>query len=978
MPKLKSALLLVVLLMVGEAAAQQILIPNPIPHMEWRVSETDHFRVYYPAEYEDWALHVVAMMNSIHEEVTAMIGYGQSNEKVDVVVMDPLSVANGMAIPFLDKPRIVLWPVTPGPEDFLGEASDFAELVVTHEYGHHVHLTRKPRSSVDKLISFFIPVGPVARKAPNWVIEGYAVILESRITRTGRSQSNYRAALVRQWAREGKLPSYTQLQGDESWAGRRNPYYFGSAFLEWLEARSGNPDAFTDLWKRMSAKKTRSFDEAFKGVFQDSPEDLYGRFSAEMTAEALRIEKQVSPEVMGELWQEGEGRTGPPDVSPDGKMLAVTVNPKHKVMKLKVYSTSELEDEEDQDLDDPEDVPDKPWAPPRKKELYSFTERGGIRPEVPRWTSDSRSLIFHSFMRQGSGEFRPDLYQWTPSTGALKRLSFGANLRWADPIPNQNAVVAVRQAFGKNSLVVYDWEANTIDFLTEPSVEVSWETPRVSPNGQNIVALKKGKNTNALMLINLKKRKYREILPAEGELFANPVWALDGKSILLAVDRNGIFNIEKLDVETGARQVLTNTVEDALFPVAGPKNSVFYLSLQSRGWDIRYLEDPVPVEPAETEIEGAFPVMPPPRVEKGAEFEVKPTSPGTPYGLGKQEFGLTGSGYLSPAGHLIELGAIGGDLLGRLNYLVMGGWGFSGAPKGGLVQADFRGLPVGLSLGGYFNRERPSEQKKTSPLALALDRDDAGIVMGINWEWYGTTWKFRVGIDGVGSWVRMLGYDIPAEGTSSESAEDRFGLNALDAWGFRGLAQSYADLSSTHSYGLFRIRWETNGKFTVGRTGDTDWTQYLVRGRLKMSYDWFYLSSSYSYGDTNNDPTALDNFRIGGSGGSIQPNPVLGNQISIPYLASAARWGTNVRHAHAEIGNDGLINVVAFGDRLESRSGRELQSPLDAVGAELRLSLSPIYLLLYSAMEMRLGLAYGFDDPIDNKMKGYFTFLVHL
>ena len=75
---------------------------------------------------------------------------------------------------------------------------------------------------------------------------------------------------------------------DRTFAGMAMAYLGGSAFLEWLEHRSGE-DSLRKLWARMTARQRRSFDQSFEGVFGDSPERLYGKFTAELTERAMIV-----------------------------------------------------------------------------------------------------------------------------------------------------------------------------------------------------------------------------------------------------------------------------------------------------------------------------------------------------------------------------------------------------------------------------------------------------------------------------------------------------------------------------------------------------------------------------------------------------------------------------------------------------------------------------------------------------------------
>src|SRR5207344_674326 len=99
------------------------------------------FRVHYPQPFAAWALRIAGSLESIHERVTAMVGY-EGPRKTEVLVGDPRADSNGMALPLLDRPVIILWATPPEPESGIGWYRDWTELLVTHEMAHIVHLTR--------------------------------------------------------------------------------------------------------------------------------------------------------------------------------------------------------------------------------------------------------------------------------------------------------------------------------------------------------------------------------------------------------------------------------------------------------------------------------------------------------------------------------------------------------------------------------------------------------------------------------------------------------------------------------------------------------------------------------------------------------------------------------------------------------------------------------------------------------------------
>src|SRR6266516_1004841 len=117
---MKLALTLLALLASPAALAQS-------PHEEWRTIATKHFRVHYPAQYERWATRAASRMESVREAVAAEVGFAPA-QVTDVLVVNPIAEPNGVTLPLLDTPRIVLFAQPPDPELSIGEYSDWIDL----------------------------------------------------------------------------------------------------------------------------------------------------------------------------------------------------------------------------------------------------------------------------------------------------------------------------------------------------------------------------------------------------------------------------------------------------------------------------------------------------------------------------------------------------------------------------------------------------------------------------------------------------------------------------------------------------------------------------------------------------------------------------------------------------------------------------------------------------------------------------------
>ncbi|HUF78565.1 MAG TPA: hypothetical protein VMR44_06615, partial [Thermoanaerobaculia bacterium] len=782
------------------------------PHEAWRTLELPSYRVHYPAASEAWALRTAARLEAIRERLEAEIGYGP-DQVVDVVIADPLSLPNGSAWPFLAGPRMVLWTTPPEPASVLGRYRDWGELVAVHEDAHLVHLLRPSRNPWRRGLARLLPaggVGPISRRAPRWVTEGYATLLEGRLTGSGRPNSDLRAAILRQRARAGRLPGYGALgAGDESWLGRSMAYLAGSAFLEWLEARpeptaglaqEGAPrstapeGSLRDLWARMTARRDRSFDDAFRGVFGAGPAELYGRFTAELGWRALEVERRLAAGTGqraahlagqgGQLWQDLSWSTGAPAISPDGSRLAIVLRHREDPPRLVVWETGVDEEAEERWREereriaaaDPEDVPAGRTGPLPREPVASLPTFDGRQPLEPRWTPEGERLLFTALGPDPDGFLRADLYRWNPSTGRVERLTRWADLRSADPLPTPTGgdgrAVAVRKRQGFSQLVTVDLATGAASALTEPSVEVVWARPRVSPDGRRLAAVRHRDGVWRLVVAELlgpeggplALGEVLELPTPEGATVADPAWGPGGATLFATVGAGGFLDVWAFAVgdpgEETSRRRLTHTLGAALAPEPTPDGAaLFYLSLEHDGLDLWRMElGEAAVRsslrgtgPAEDPAEGAPPaarpglppelapaVLPPlpPPVEPFAEAVLPPP---VPYGAGPQELTPLVGFAFAPSGLALEAGVRGGDPVGRLDWFLLGSLGDAGAVEGGVVTAAWRGLPVELSAAVFATSEEPSRQDTPPPAGgcaapAPLDRETSGLALAAAWD----------------------------------------------------------------------------------------------------------------------------------------------------------------------------------------------------------------------------------------------------
>ncbi|HJQ36906.1 MAG TPA: hypothetical protein VKB93_07195 [Thermoanaerobaculia bacterium] len=631
------------------------------PDADWRTIETKHFRVHYPREYEAWSMRAATRLESIREAVSKEVGFAPP-QVVDVLIMNPIAQANGSAWPLLDTPRMIFFAEPPGPDEQLGAYGHWIDLLAVHEYAHTAHMLRPSRNPLERAL---LPLNPITLRAPRWVLEGYATVIEGRLTGAGRPTSTFRALLLRRWAESGRLPSYGELNSSQRFAGMSMAYLMGSAYLEWLEQRG----SLRDLWARLTARRRRSFDEAFIGVFGERPDRLYGRFLAEVTASAIAIDRQRTLHE-GELFQETPRASGEPAASPDGARLAIVIRAKEQPDKLVIWSTGAPEEEKKVDVRDPEDVPAIRTKPLPRKAVRSLTLRDGGDILTPRWTRDGKAIVFSHRARDAEGFLHLDLYRW--DFESVRRITYDGDVHDADPYGDK--AIAVRSRFGATQLVDVDLTTGAVTPRTEASIDVVYTHPRMSANGRlAYVAHREGRWT---LFVDEKPVE----LPGDA---SSPEWM--GESIVATVSRAGFAELYR------DGELITITRGGAFDPAPSTDGRVFFMTLDPDGYILHVLSNPTPI-PQPPPLDNALvPAIPPPPTQPAA-FASEALTPSRKYGLGRQELSWFSGVNIARGLSSFEAGARLGDVVGRLDTLLMVG----NEPRGVALASAWRGWPVEL------------------------------------------------------------------------------------------------------------------------------------------------------------------------------------------------------------------------------------------------------------------------------------------
>jgi Tol biopolymer transport system component len=917
----------------------------------WHRVETEHFLFLYPSELSEWALDMASRMEGVHQAVAALIGFAPE-DRVTVVVNDPTNISNGSMSP---GPLLYMWPTPPDPRSMIGEHRGWGELLAVHEFAHAAHLTRPTRNAWERFRYGLLPlpVHPIMRRTPRWATEGYATYVEGRVTGTGRPHGVWRPAILRTWALEGQLPSYRGMSAGDGFAGGAMAYLAGSAFLEWLVEREGGDEGLLpNVWRRITAREIRSFDAAFGGVFGAPPPELYGLFTVDLTERALVVRDAVDAAggvVDGELFQRMSWLTGDPAVSPDGQHLAYVIRSRDGPSRLVVVSTTPdtlttaaAERRAaifERDPEDVEPVERRPRAQRPKATLWPATGRPY---DLPAFMPDGRSILVVRSDVADNVAARPDLFLWEWESGAVRRVTRGESIREASPAPDGTWAVGTRCLHARCDLVRIDLASGAVTPIARGQLLRTYSQPRVAPDGERVVASVQTDGVWRLVAMDPDGGNERSIGPDDGAARFGAAFTPDGRALILTSTLGGMHNLERLDLDTGLVRPLTRVLGAAAAPAPGPDGDVFFLSLHSRGWDVRRIRadapapDRVMTDPA---LSPAAPVGP----VAADTFPAAPTGPVRPYGLGPRFRIILPMADASVGGLGAGIALGGTDPIGRLSWQLQGMAGTEDAARGAALRVLWRGTRPWIHGTGFLVDDPfpTPDGAPASDTAAWIDR-----------SYYGGAASLELQRTRLGS-----AQAVRVGGSGGAIRDDETRL-----LGFGEVRLALAQAPRT-----FRFAQRVAVHGSAGRTGELDWTRWLASGSLEAGARRLGLALSGTIGGTDAPPGSVEAFTLGGTDPLLLDPGVVSQQVAMPALPPGRLRGDAVRTARLDV-----TRPLPFAPFVWTGSvdGDEL-GWYTVAGAELEADAQGLPYLRLPSVRFRLGVGRVMSEPDEGQWRAW-------
>jgi hypothetical protein len=568
------------------------------PDLDWWTIETAHFRVTYPRSVEPVAARVAALAETVHGRLRDALGYSPKN-LTEIVLTDDSDSANGSAtaLPFNTIRLFVTAPEDLSP---LGDYDDWYLDLVTHEYTHILHTDNI--SGVPAIVNAIIGKTLAPNQVqPRWLLEGLAVVNESRYSSAGRMRSALFDMYLRADVLADNVAGLDQMSSNAlRWPQGNLWYLYGSRFLGWItdvygpntmRAVSADYGATVAPWgiNRAIRRVTgRTYEELFDG-WKDHIRRRYADQVKTIEQRGLREGRRLT--------YHGRNVFSPRFVPPVAR--------RRKGVEELVFFR--------------DDFDDRPGvyraalpaaarafggdAGPRSAPREELVARaaGGVSPCF----TPSGGLVFTSASWWRNVYLRNDLFALPPKETApggeepwRRRLTAGLRVQGPDVSPDGRRVVFTVNGKGTSYLEIADLEAEGTlarrhDLVPSARFEQAY-TPRFSPDGRLVAysAWTAG-GFRDIRVVEVATGAFREVTH-DRALDLEPAWSPDGKTLYFVSDRSGIYNVYAFDLATAALRQVTNVRVGAFSPDVSPDGKTLaYVGYTTEGYDLYVM----PLEP---------------------------------------------------------------------------------------------------------------------------------------------------------------------------------------------------------------------------------------------------------------------------------------------------------------------------------------------------------------------------------------------
>ena len=535
----------------------------------WKKAETEHFNFIY--ENTDNARLYASAYAEIADEAWNKVGevYSFPQDKTNVMITDRTSTVNAFTY---SGPEEIMMFTTPILMSEFGFREYWPKLVFTHELCHLANFTFEDKYYVLSKMFGKTMKNFYYAAYPSWALEGFATVLETRLTDGGRGRSPYFELYCKAMTLDNAFMNFGDL-GTSRTAPYSQNYVMGYLIMQNIADRWGY-DALADIERNVSI--TKNFDESVQTVTGKLPEEIY---------------REIQPALLKKYADERK--------IPEGKIITPRFDNSYYTKPAVIFDDGQMILLRELAGSNTAVVRFNPNAEDSEKEQILF--EGDFASTI---CADKNSTVYsvqqREFKQKGPGVTKENaLYKWTETDG-LVRLTSGESFYSPAVSDDGTVLVAVTVKGLQMGLSLVDVQNGSVTPLLYDD-DLSFVKPAVNADGSKLAFLIADGKRARIAELDLTKNEnagisasdYRIVANDSEEIFdpSEPYYDSDG-TLLYNCNYRGrveVFAVTEEKSDDGCVYGAVPVVSDPCGALWAYRNQcgIFYGSVSSSGMVIK-------------------------------------------------------------------------------------------------------------------------------------------------------------------------------------------------------------------------------------------------------------------------------------------------------------------------------------------------------------------------------------------------------
>jgi Tol biopolymer transport system component len=621
MSRLTKIFALIFILQVSTSQGQDPFAYNH-PELDWKTFETEHYFVHFHQGTQRTAKLIGKIAEDIYIPVTKLYDYEPSG-KVHFIVKDTDDYSNGGAY-FFDN-KIEIW--AQNLDYIMRGTKNWLRDVVTHEFVHMISIQKSVKTSRTVPYGFFqyFNYEPERRKdvvrgfpntivsypissisIPVWFAEGVAQH-QAKDARFDYRDPN-REMILRDRIIHDQLLNYAEMGvfGKDS-HGNESAYNLGFAFVKYICERFGD-EVLEKITEESGKISVLTFDRALENATGISADELYQNWKSELeNSYNQKLSLIYQNEVQGTPVEEEGFANLHPVWSPDcskiayisnkgndsfsqNRIIIYDVEKRTKVKHVSSISSSISWSPDGNYIAYTKHMADS-WTGSRFQDLFIYDVKGKrshrlskfLRAKNPDWSNDGKKI---AFVTENDGLNQMFILEIDDLFSAW----------WDDYLIDINSGNLISSESEGQEARKVKLRGGLLKQLGSIEEGRKLYHPRWSPDDQQLVV---GTSTNYgrdIALFNLADQTFDIIISGKAEQ-RYPVFHPQKNVLYFTSGETGIYNIYKMDMETGQKTLITNVTGGAVMPDINKNDELVFSIYDNLGYHINKLPNHPMVNP---------------------------------------------------------------------------------------------------------------------------------------------------------------------------------------------------------------------------------------------------------------------------------------------------------------------------------------------------------------------------------------------